>query len=303
MPGGSGQFRAYKLLGTKRIAEALLPLAGSGAEWFMTAECLVPRSAAVPVLRLVAWQAEHEIGSWPLHAMAYGSLVSQLVEEPAGPFVIPHARGFTYDEYAEVSIRLTEARRVLAELIPPYNALLHRMSRIERTAGLSANQARDWLTRAEQTLAATKGRELRQLIREVGPPRYATHSGCLPGALPAVQRGTQRLKEFLATSLPPASPAGAGELATPGMEESKWDWVELTLYGRGTSFGQDRQKYEYLPEIEIREDPFSFAEAEPETRQHTAPLPIRNQLPAESPLRTQLLEIRQQLDNLLASLD
>jgi len=280
-----------------------MPLAGSGAEWYMTAECLVPRGAAVPVLGLVAWQAGHELGRWPLHAMAYGSLVSQLVDEPAGPFAIPHASGFTYDEYAEVSNRLTEARRVLAELIPPYNALLHRMSRTERTAGLSANQARNWLTQAEQTLAATKGRELRQLIREVGPPRYATHSGCLPGALPAVQRGTQRLKEFLATSLPPASLAGAGELTTLGTEESKWDWVELTLYGRGTSFEQDRQKYEYLPEIEIIEAPFSFVEAEPETRQHVPPLPTLSQLPAESPVRTQLLEIRQQIDNLLASLD
>ena len=303
MSGGSGQSRTYKLLGIRRIAEALRPLADSGAEWFMSAECLVPRSAAVPVLRLVAWQAGHKLGSWPIHAMAYGSLVSQLVDEAAGPFVIPHARGFTYDEYAEVSTRLTEAKRVLAELIPPYNALLHRMSRTERTAGLSANQSRDWLTRAEQTLAATRGRELRQLIREVGPPRYAMHSGCLSGALPAVQRSTQRLKEFLATSLPPASPAEAGELATPGAEESKWDWVELALYGRGTSFGQDQQKYAYLPEIEIREAPFSFAEAEAETRLHTAPLPTRNQLPAESLVRTQLLEIRQQIDNLLASLD
>lgn len=159
----------------------------------MTAGCPVPRGAAVPTLAVVAWQDEHELSRWPLHAMAYGSLVSQLVNEPAGPFAIPHASGFTYDEYAEVGSRLTEARRILLELIPPYNALLHRMSRTERMAGLSANKARNWLTQAEQTLAATKGRELRQLIREVGPPHYATHFSCLPESRPAVQRGTRRL--------------------------------------------------------------------------------------------------------------
>jgi hypothetical protein len=143
MPTSSSESRNYKLLGTKRIAEMLSPYVDSGAEWYMTATQLVSRESTVSALELVAWYAGVELGRWPLHAMTYGSLVSGLVQESEGPFAIPHAKEFVYDEYAEVSSRLAAAWEVLAELIPPYNALLHRMVCTERTAGLSPSQVRN----------------------------------------------------------------------------------------------------------------------------------------------------------------
>jgi len=303
MPTGSSKSRSYKLMGTKRVSEILLPFAGSGAEWYMTATQPVSRESAVSALEIVAWKAGHELGRWPLHAMAYGSLVCSLVQQPQGPFAIPHAKGFCYDEYAEVGSRLEAAWQVLAELIPPYNALLHRMGCTERTAGLSVSQVSKWLKQAEHTLVATNGQLLRQLMNEVGSPRYATHSSYLLDLLPAVQQGTQLLKEFLATSPPPTSPPGARELATVGAEHSRWDWADLKFGNRGLSSDFVRKMYEYLPEVEIVEAPFHFPDEESEMRLGTSQSPKVIKYPSESTVRTQLLEIRQRVDDLLASLE
>ncbi|GAB3637829.1 hypothetical protein GCM10027422_34190 [Hymenobacter arcticus] len=303
MPTGSSKSRNYKLLGTKRVAEILLPFTGSGAEWYMTATQLLSRESAVPALEIVVWEAGHELGRWPLHAMAYGSLVSGLVQQPEGPFAIPHAKGFVYDEYAQVSSRLATAGQVLAELIPPYNALLYRMARTERTAGLSVSQVRSWLKQAEHTLITTKGQVLQQLMSEVGPPRYASHSSCLPDLLPTVQQGTQLLKEFLTNSLPPTSPPGARERTTVGAEESRWDWAQLSFRRRGMSSELAMKMYEYLPEIEIVYGPYKFPDEEPEIEPDAIqPLKAIEQS-LESAIRTQLLDIRQRVDNLLAILD
>lgn len=295
--------RNYKLLGTKRVAEILLPFAGSGAEWYMTATQPLRRESVVSALELVAWKAGQELGRWPLHAMAYGSLVSGLVQQPEGPFAIPHAEGFFYDEYAEVNKRLSEARKVLAELIPPYDALVYRMSLTERTAGLSAAQVRTWLRQAEHTLTATKGLVLRQLIDGVGPPRYSTHSSFLPELLPTVLRATQQLKEFLTDSLPPTSPPRSGELATAGAEESKWDWARITWRGGGFFSGLYMEMFAYLPEIKIVEGPFSYPDEELEATQDTIDVPKAIDQSSESTVRSQLLEIRQRVDDLLAQLD
>jgi hypothetical protein len=303
MPTDSSKSRNYKLLGTKRVAEILLPFAGSGAEWYMTATQLLSRKSAIPALEIVAWEAGQELGRWPLHAMAYGSLVSGLVQQPEGPFVIPHAKGFFYDEYAEVNKRLAEARQVLAGLIPPYDALVYRMSLTERTAGLPAAQVRNWLRQAERTLTATKGLVLRQLIGEVGPPRYATHSSYLPELLPTVLRATQQLKEFLITYLPPISQPRSGELATVGAEESKWDWAQLTWRGGGFFSGLYMDMFAYLPEIKIVEAPSSYPSEEPEATQYAMQVPKAIDQSSESTVRAQLLEIRQRVDSLLASLD
>jgi hypothetical protein len=290
-------------MGTKRVAEVLLPFAGSGAEWYMTATQPVSGESVVSALEVVAWQAGHELGRWPLHAMAYGSLVCGLVQQPEGPFAIPHAKGFVYDDYAEVSSRLAAAWEVLSELIPPYNALLHRMARTERTAGLSISQVSSWLNQAEYTLSATKGQVLRQLMNEVGSPRYATHSSYLPELLPAVQQGNQLLKEFLANSPPPTSPPGPRERATVGAEHSRWDWADLKFGKRGLSADFAMKMYEYLPEVEIRESFYDFSEEEPEMRLGINQSPEVMEHPSESAVRTQLLEIRQRIDDLLASLE
>ena len=302
---GRPSHRSNNLLGTKRLTEALKSLAGTHAEWFMTAEYPLPRGSGSPALALVAWQDGHELDPWPLHAMTYGSLVSQLVSKPSGPFAIPHAEGFVYDEYAELDNRLAEARQGLAELIPPFNALQLRMSRTEHTAGLSANQVRDWLSQAEKALAVSKGRELWQLIREVGPPRFAMHSILLSELLPEVQRGTSLLINFLADSLPPSTPAAAGEAATQAVRESKWDWNELKPH-RGWSLGDlswsdlAQKKFDYLPEYEIVESPSGYRVEEkvpnPGISSSTTQIP----LPPEKSVRSQLLKIRKSIDNLLA---
>lgn len=304
MPTGSSKSRIYSLLGTKRVAELLVPFAGSGAEWYMTAVRPLSRESAVPAVELVAWQAGRELGRWPLHAMTYGNLVSSLVQQPEGPFAIPHAEGFFYDEYAEVGSRLAEARQVLAELIPPYDALVYRMSRTERTAGLPAAQVRSWLQQAEHTLTATKGPVLQRLIREVGPRRYATHSSYLPELLPTVRRATQLLKEFLTASLPPTSQPRSGELATVGAEENEWDdWTQLTFRGHKFLEGFTIQMLKYLPEIEVVECPFSCPDEEPEIIQDATQVPKAIKQPSENPVRTQLLEIRQRINDLLNSLN
>jgi hypothetical protein len=300
MSPDSSKSRNYKLLGTKRVAEVLLPFTGSGAEWYMTATQILSCESAFPALEIVVWEAGHELGRWPLHAMAYGSLVSGLVQQPEGPFAIPHAKDFVYDEYDQVSSRLAAAGQVLAELIPPYNALLHRMARIERTAGLSVSQVRSWLKQAEHTLITTKGKALQQLMREVGPPRYASHSSYLSDLLPAVQQGTQLLKEFLTNSLPPTSPPGARERATVGAEESRWDWAQLTWRGHG---GLTTDMFAYLPEIEVVESPFYYPDEESEATQDATQVPKAIEYPSENTVRAQLLEIRQRVDNLLAILD
>jgi hypothetical protein len=303
MPTDSSKSRNCKLLGTKGVAELLLPFSSSGAEWYMTATQLSSHESAVPALEIVVWEAGQELGRWPLHAMAYGSLVSGLVQQPEGPFAIPHAKGFVYDEYAEVDSRLAAAGQVLAELIPPYNALLHRMSRTARTAGLSVSQVSNWLKQAEHTLNTTKGQVLCQLMTEVGPPRYATHSSYLPELLPAVQQGTKLLKDFLIDSLPPTTSPGAREQATVGVEESKWDWAELNFRKGGLSADFSRLMYDYLPETKFLEAPFAFPDDEPAINPGGTQSPKILERASESAVRTHLLEIRQRVDDLLASLD
>lgn len=314
MPTGSTKSRHSKLIGTKQAAEVLLLFAareseshisGTRAEWYMTATQLLSRQAAVPALELLVWQAGHELGRWPLHAMAYGSLVSGLAQQPEGPFAIPHAKGFFYDDYAEVGSRLAAAEQVLAELIPPYNALLYRMCRTERAAGLSVSKVKSWLKQAEDTLNATKGEVLRQLISAVGPPRFATHSSYLLELLPAVQLGTELLKAFLMLSPAPVGPPEGDERATVGAEESRWDWKELSLSRREYSADLAMKKYEYLPEVEvgIAEAPGDFSAEQPRIRLGEILLPKAVEHPSIGAVRNQLLEIRQRVDDLLASMD
>lgn len=317
MPTGSTKARNSKLIGTKRAAEVLLPfaareseshLAGTRAEWYMTATQPISGKSVVPALELVAWQAGHELGRWPLHAMAYGSLVSGLAQQPEGPFAIPHAKGFCYDEYDQVSSRVAAAEQVFAELVPPYNALLYRMCRTERTAGLSVSEVENWLKQAEHILHVTKGLALRQFLDEVGPPRYATHSSYLSDLLPAVQQGTQLLKEFLTASLPPASPPNGRERATAGKTESRWDWVQLNNRKRWLPYYSDftTKMFEYLPEVEIGEygeGLSDFEDKEPEIRLGANQFPAHIQPSSTSAVRSQLLEIRQRVDDLLASLE
>lgn len=236
--------------------------------------------------------------------MAYGSLVSGLVHKPEGPFAIPHAKGFYYDDYAEVGSRLAAAEQVLAELIPPYNALLYRMCYTERAAGLSVSQVKNWLKQAEDTLNATKGEALRQLISAVGPPRFATHSSYLLELLPAVQLATQLLKAFLMLSPAPVDSPEGDERATVGAEESRWDWKELSLSRREYSSDLALKKYEYLPEVEIDipEAPSGFSLGKSEIRLSAAQLPKAIERPSIGAVRNQLLQIRQQVDDLLASM-
>lgn len=299
MPTKSKKTRIYPLLSTKRAADLLLPYANTEAEWYLTVAQLVSRESDVLIVELVVWQMGRELGRWPLHAMAYGSLVSHLAHQPEGPFAIPHAQDYSYDEYVEVGNRVMKAKQALAELAPPYNALLHRLSQTARAAGLPAAQASNWLQQAEQTLYATKGLVLKRLIREVGPPRYATHSSFLPELLTVVLRGTHLLKEFLTHSPPPTSQPGSREPTTVGAETSKWDWAQLPFL--------TTEMYDYLPEVELEvvEYPIRLASS----RQKPALTPVATPLladleqPSENGVCAQLLEIRQRVDDLLASLD
>ncbi len=299
MARDSAKARPATLVGTTRLRELLRPYASSGAEWFITAACSLLPASEVPALTVIVWLNGQELARWPLHAMAYGSLVSQLIKQPAGPFAIPHARDFAYDEYAEFEARLTEARRVLADLIPPYNALLYRLSYTTRAAGLSAKQVASWVSQAEQALAATQGVALRQLLRAVGPPRFATHSSQLNALLPSVEQGRRQVIAFLAHVLPPTSPAEPGEPTTPGAEYSQWDWVELQLDKRGVSAELAWEKFRYLPEVEARVAPFGSAAAGAGAPSESVAGPPA----AENPVREQLLKIRRQVDTLLAILD
>jgi hypothetical protein len=314
MPTGTSTARNYKLLGTKRVAQLLVPFAGNeserhsaggSAEWFVSVSQPLSRAPAIPVLEIVVWQAGHELGRWPLHNMAYGSLVSGLVHNPAGPFAIPHAKGFFYDDYAEVGGRVAAAEELLTELIPPYNALLFRLRHTERAAGLSVGQVTKWLKQAEAILEATKGEALRQLISAAGPPRFATHSSYLAELLPAVRVGTQLLKSFLALSPPPVGPPDGDERATAGANWSRWDWKELRPITHDGFSDLAMKMYEYLPEVEMKisEAPDDFFGESSAPSWEAIPLPKAVERPSTGAVRSQLLAIRQQVDDLLANME
>lgn len=195
----------------KRAADTVQQFAASGGEWWLSPASLLESSEVYRRPRttdlIVTGPDGRELGRWPLLPITYGSLISRHAKNPKGEFALPHAKGYQYDAYEQISDLKWQAEKLIEAMAPSVNAILERKYFVDDTAGIDLEAADLWLSQAEEVDEQSWFWRLQELYGQVGAPDYRQHSSQLAEVLPQAQEGYQRLRKFL-TNTPPPTPNG-----------------------------------------------------------------------------------------------
>jgi hypothetical protein len=305
----------------KPLANAdIVPLidqyANTNACWYLSPRSEIGASPRQPIrAELVIEQNSQEAGRWGLNPRTYGSIVLRHLQAQEELYKIPHAKGYKYENYEQLTALKEQEWRLLMDLKHELNKMLWGRYTLDDTAGIDLQQAIAWWERAEQVEAAISLDKLWQARAGIGSPLFKGHSDYLAELLAPLQAGYELLKNFMSECPPPTVTIHAiteEQTDGKGLRYKERHWYTDGEYGDGGPIFHNyycpyneiesvlvdgrmvmRAKEQFYPNAPVEEcaHPDDFNE-------------VQDYPPAQDmPVREQLLYIRQLIDNLLGQLD
>jgi hypothetical protein len=266
--------------------ELLAYYANAEAIWWMEPRIELPRRNLKT--DLVIARVEHELARRTLLSTVYPLFIRRLTQQPEQPFPIPHALDQVYEDETRLAPLRKQGLFLTKKLPDLLNKMLRRQYLLE-DAGLATPAARTWHAQAQKLDATAGWLPLRAIIKSVGAPVYLYHSSQLASLVETAATAFQQIKDFLAAPYP--GPAHPDKLDGAANGERRWYWKYAN---DGIRIGWDPDNSPGLPD-DYRESP------EEEEKDHEEE-PVKGLYISRDDIREELVEIRQQIDRLLALL-
>ncbi|MCC2548527.1 hypothetical protein LJY25_18915 [Hymenobacter sp. BT175] len=267
--------------------ELLTQYAGSDATWWMEPRVELRRRNLKT--DLVIARLGQTLVRRTLMSTAYPGLIRCLNRQTQQPLPLPHAPEVEYENEERLAPLRKQGLQLRRQLPPLLNKMLRRQYLLE-DAGLTTAEARDWCTRSEQIDKAANWEALRDMLNAVGPPSYTCHSSQLAPLVASAAAAYPQIQALLAGPYP--GPANADRLDGAPNDYRRW-------YGPYASsavqFGWDPDNSPGLPDD--YEEPEEGEEASLSEEAPPAELYV-----SRDDIREELVEMRQQIDRLLARL-
>jgi len=263
--------------------ELLASYAESGAVWWMEPRMdLLNRHLKT---ELVVSRPGQELMRRTLMSAAYPGLIRCLNQQAERPLPLPHAPDMEYENEALLAPLRKEARQLCKRLTFWLNKLLRRQYLLE-DAGLSTPAAQSWHSYAVELEKEAGWEKLRRVSKNAGTPSYLYHSSQLVPLVQSAAAAYDKIQALLAAPYPgPAQPDKRNGTPT---QKRRWypRYVDHDIY-----IGWDPDNMPSLDDVA------------------TAPLPPlagsddRDMFPpSRDDIREELVEIRDQINRLLARL-
>jgi len=227
-----------------------------------------------------------------LLAPAYPTLIRRLTKPGERPLPLAHAPDVEYENETLLMPLRKQGLQLQRQLPRLLNKMLRRQYLLE-DAGLTTPAARDWCRRSEQLDKAAGWEALRAMLHAVGPPSYVCHSSQLAPLVAAAATAYPQVQVLLAGPYP--GPANADRLNGAPRNDRRW-------YG---SYVNSRVRLSWDPDnaVFLPEDYREPIDSESEEK-HPASEAGDTEAPyvSRDDIREELVEIRQQIDRLLARL-
>lgn len=236
---------------------------------------------------LVIARPGQELARRTLLSTVYPLLIRRLTQQPEQPLPMPHAPDQEYENEAQLAPLRKQGLLLTRKLPDLLNKLLRRQYLLE-DAGLATPTARAWHAHAQKLDATAGWLPLRAVVKSVGAPAYLYHSSQLAPLVETAAAAYQQIKDFLAAPYP--GPAQPDKLDGAAGKERRWYWKYAN---DGTHIGWDPDNAPGLPE-DYREP------HEEEEEDHEEEL--KGLYVSRDDIREELVEIRQQIDQLLTRL-
>jgi hypothetical protein len=265
--------------------ELLAHYAGAETIWWMEPRIELPRRNLKS--DLVIARLGQELARRTLLSTVYPLLIRRLTQQPEQPLPIPHAPDQEYENETRLAPLRKQGLFLTRKMTDLLNKMLRRQYLLE-DAGLTTPAARAWHTQAKKLDATAGWLPLRAIVKSVGAPVYLYHSSQLAPLVEVAATAYQQIKDLLAAPYP--GPAQPDKLDGAANEERRWYWKYAN---DGVHIGWDPDNSPGLPE-DYREP----REEEENHEEETAEEPYVSR----DDIREELVEIRQQIDRLLARL-
>ena len=301
--------KLVKPLVNVQLAPLINQYTNTNACWYLSPRSEIGASLKQPIsAELVIEQNNQEVGRWQLSPRTYGSIVLRHLQAQEELYMVPHVKGYEYENREQFKVLQQQAGNLLMNLTFKLNKMLWARYTLDDTAGIDLQSAVAWWERAERVEAAISLDKLWRVLPSVGSPLFRGHSDHLAELIVPVQAGYEGLETFLAECPPPTRTIQAfpGEQTDgKGQRYNKRHWYTNGEYGDGPIFHNYYCPYnelEHIPGTEagirVKKQFYPNAPVD-DVEDDLADYPQTQ----ESPIRAELLHIRQLIDNLLAQLD
>jgi len=298
-----------KPLANAQLAPLLDQYAATNACWYLSPRSDVGASPKQPIsAELIIEQNNQEVGRWQLNPRTYGSIVLRHLQAQEELYAIPHVQGYKYESYKQLRALQKQATSLLMNLKFKLNKLLWARYTLDDTAGIAVQEAVAWWERAERIEAAISLDKLWKVLPGVGSPLFKSHSDYLAELIVPVQAGYEGLVAFMAEYPPPTRTIPA---ATEALTDGKGQRYQQRHWYTNGEYGDGPILYNYYcPYNELEPIPGTKAGVRVKEQFYpNAPVDAAEDelvdypQTQESPIRAELLHIRQLIDNLLGQLD
>lgn len=235
---------------------------------------------------LVVCQHGQELMRRTLMSAAYPGLLRCLNRRAEQRLPLPHAPDIEYENEALLQPLRKEARQLCKRLSPLLNKMLRRQYLLE-DAGLATPAAQSWHAYATELDKEAAWDKLRTVSKNAGAPSYLAHSSQLTPLVPVAAATYEKIQLLLAAPYP--GPPHADKLDGSATRPRRW---YPRYVDHGIRIGRDPDNTPSIDDEELEEVQQSLAK-----KQSPAMLPV-----SRDDLREELVEIRDQIDRLLARL-
>jgi hypothetical protein len=301
--------KLVKPIANAQLAPLINQYINTNACWYLSPHSEIDASPKQPIrAELVIEQNNQQVGRWQLSPRTYGSIVLRHSQAQEELYAVSHVKDYAYENYEQLNALQKQARSLLMDLKFKLNKMLWARYTLDDTAGIDLKSAVAWWERSEQVETAISLDKLWRVLPSFGSPLFKGHSDHLAELIVPVQAGYEGLETFLAECPPPTSTLqAANEERTDGKGQrySKRHWYTNGEYGDGPIFHNYYCPYnelEHIPGTEagIRVKKQFYPNAPVDEVEDNPEDYLQTQ---ESPIRAELLHIRQLIDNLLGQLD
>ncbi|RZJ94130.1 MAG: hypothetical protein EOO60_03705 [Hymenobacter sp.] len=272
----------------KEVLAMFTQYADSDAYWWMEPRTELRRKALKA--EIVIYRQGQELERRTLLLTAYSRLIRRLTEQSEHPFSLSHASDLEYENEAQVASLRKQGIPLRRQLPRLLNKMLRRQYLLE-DAGLTTSAAREWCTRSKQLDKAANWEALRDMLHLVGSPRYIFHSSQLAPLVAAAAEAYPQIQALLMGPYP--GPGNADKLDGASKGYRRW-------YGEYVS-SSVRVSWDPDNAVPLPDDYREVAE-EAETPNHYEEDSAKACALSQDDIREELVEIRHQIDQLLARL-
>lgn len=238
---------------------------------------------------LVIFGAGRELLRRTLLSPVYPALIRRLRQQAEQPLPLPHALDMEYEDEAQLALLSKQGLQLRRQLPRLLNKMLRRQYLLE-DAKLATPAALEWRARSEQLDKAAGWEALRDMLNSTGSPSYYAHSSQLAPLVAAAAEAYTQVQALLAAPYP--GPANADQLDGAPDQYRRWYGPYASSEVR-LSWDPDNANFLSEDYRETEEEDEGIADDEESA---AAPYVSRDDI------REELVEIRQQIDRLLARL-